>query len=210
MRIAHFGTFDVANYGDLLFPLVLERRLAHLGAEIVHVSPVGGAAVLCDGRPSRVSREAFEAQFDAVIVGGGNILHARETSLPAYREDPETARLAYAGLWLGASALAARLEIPLVWNAPGVPAAFGPATSPFVAWAAASCDRLAVRDSGSAHRLRSAGFAGPVSIVPDTALDVAALWPAEQRQAAFREAFVARKMDGEPARARRQSACCPG
>ena len=27
MKIAHFGTFDVENYGDLLFPLLLERRL---------------------------------------------------------------------------------------------------------------------------------------------------------------------------------------
>lgn len=200
MRIAHFGTFDVENYGDLLFPLVLERRLAHLGAEIVHVSPVGGAAVLPDARPSLASKEAFESQFDAVMVGGGNILHARETSLPAYGKSPERARLAYAELWLGASELAARLEVPLVWNAPGVPAAFGPATAPFVAWAAASCDRLAVRDSGSAHRLRSAGFAGPVAIVPDTALDVASLWPAEQRRAAFRDAFAARKVDAIPER----------
>jgi hypothetical protein len=26
LKLAHFGTFDVENYGDLLFPLVLEGR----------------------------------------------------------------------------------------------------------------------------------------------------------------------------------------
>lgn len=200
MRIAHFGTFDVENYGDLLFPLVLERRLASLGAEFVHVSPIGGPSIPYDGRPTISLREAFDSEFDAVIVGGGNIVHARATSLDRYRTDPETARLGYAGIWLGASELAARLGTPLVWNAPGVPAAFGPATAPFVAWAAATCDRLAVRDGGSAQRLRGAGFAGALAIVPDTAIDVAELWTAAKRRAAHRDAFVSRGMAEIPKR----------
>ena len=42
MKLAHFGTFDVENYGDLLFPLLLERRLSGLCDRFVHVSPRGG------------------------------------------------------------------------------------------------------------------------------------------------------------------------
>ncbi len=34
MRIAHFGTFDVENFGDLLFPLIAADRLSGLDADI--------------------------------------------------------------------------------------------------------------------------------------------------------------------------------
>ena len=44
--IAHWGTFEVANLGDLLFPLVLEHHLrASLGGvEVRLVGPLGGNA----------------------------------------------------------------------------------------------------------------------------------------------------------------------
>ena len=42
LKLAYFGTFDVENYGDLLFPLILERKLADFCDEFIHVSPVGG------------------------------------------------------------------------------------------------------------------------------------------------------------------------
>ena len=52
MKLAHFGTFDVENYGDLLFPLVLERRLADLCDEFIRVSPVGGPPLWQDRVPT--------------------------------------------------------------------------------------------------------------------------------------------------------------
>jgi hypothetical protein len=192
MRIAHFGTFDVENYGDLLLPLVLERRLEATASEIVHVSPVGGAAVWADARPSLPVEAALDGRFDAVVVGGGHIVHAEPTTLERYAADPRTARLGYAALWLGATDLAARLEVPLVWNAPGVPRAFPPALLSVACWAAAAADHLSVRDPRSLARLRGAGFAGPVEVVLDTAAEVAELWTAAEREAAWREAFSSR------------------
>ncbi len=200
MRIAHFGTFDVENYGDLLFPLILENRLGSANVDIVHVSPAGGDGVFSDGRASTSLSEALRSDFDAVVVGGGNIVHARTTALERYAVDSNIAALGYAGLWLGASELAARLEVPLVWNAPGVPAAFGRETAPLVAWAAAACDYLAVRDERSAMWLRAAGFAGPLSVVPDTGIEVSRLWGKDELREAFREAFESRGMASVPGR----------
>ena len=37
MKIAHFGTFDVDNYGDLLFPHIVEWRMPSV--EWIHISP---------------------------------------------------------------------------------------------------------------------------------------------------------------------------
>ena len=58
MRIAHYGTFDVENYGDLLFPPVLERRLSGRGHTLTHVSPIGGRAIWEDCVETISIREA--------------------------------------------------------------------------------------------------------------------------------------------------------
>src|SRR5215213_9324871 len=86
MRIAHFGTFDVENYGDLLFPLVLERRLSDLCDEFVHVSPVGGPPPWSDCVQT-VGFNQFSQEtsgVDGVVVGGGQIIRATPTPLEVY------------------------------------------------------------------------------------------------------------------------------
>lgn len=69
MRLAHFGTFDIENYGDLLFPLVLAERLRHLTEEIVSVSPLGGPAVW-GGAPSTIAVEEMLETESCAPVGG--------------------------------------------------------------------------------------------------------------------------------------------
>lgn len=195
MRILHFGTFDVPNYGDLLFPLILEKRLADLQAEFVHVSPAGGGPVWADCVPTVAARTVLRdgAQADAVIVGGGHIVHGMFTRLKYYQAaDHLGALVAYPSLWLGASYLAARSNAALVWNAPGIPHAFGPLASKLAAWAAGVTDYLAVRDDASRSFLVQAGVSQPVHVVPDTALEVVDLWPAEALAAAYRAAFEER------------------
>ena len=45
-RVEHWGTSVVANYGDLLYPLVLEHALAQAIPDLVltFADPLGGAA----------------------------------------------------------------------------------------------------------------------------------------------------------------------
>ena len=72
MTIAHFGTFDVENYGDCLFPLLFERKMAAAGIESVHVSPRGVATRWPDGAETISIREALASshQFSAAVLGG--------------------------------------------------------------------------------------------------------------------------------------------
>lgn len=171
MRLAHFGTFDVRNYGDLLFPRLMEWRMSDLFEEIVHISPVGGSAGYRDVRPSRslseVTREKIK--FDAVVVGGGNILHSNGSTLDEYRQVRETA---YSRLWLGAAQLASRQDIPLAINASGVPKRFGRLGQPLVRQLGQRADYFAVRDEYSKDNLSTAGVEN-VRVVPDTALELA-------------------------------------
>ena len=171
MRVAHFGTFDVPNYGDLLFPGVIEHELGKFDdtCEITHISPLGGRPYEDVG--TSISLETAKRRglkFDGVVIGGGNILHAGSSGLPAYRS---IRRHAYANIWTGAAQMASRQGIPLVVNAPGVPRRFRGPSLMALRSLGRQASYFAVRDTYSRGLLIEAGLA-EVNVVPDTALRV--------------------------------------
>ena len=60
-------------------------------------------------------------------------------------------------------------------------------------WATREAGYLAVRDQGSATRLRESGVQQPINIVPDTALEVSRIWSAEELDNAWHTAFASRQ-----------------
>ncbi len=197
MRIAHFGTFDVENYGDLLFPLVLERRLADVCDDFVHVSPANGAPDW-EGCAPTVGFDEFlreGPEVDGVVVGGGQILRASPTPLGLYDRGGVSPFVAYPSLWLGAAYVAARDGLPLCWNAPGVPASFDPAAARFMRWAASVTDHASVRDRESRRLLEEAGVEVGMGVVPDTAIEVSKVWSERGISAAYEDAFRSRGKD---------------
>jgi polysaccharide pyruvyl transferase WcaK-like protein len=168
MKLAHFGTFDIQNYGDLLFPLVAEYHLRDTFDEFVHISPIGGS--IYEDVPESTTLESVigeGTQFDAVLVGGGNIVHARPSGLVEYNT---VRRTAYPDLWAGAARLAATQSIPLAFNAPGVPRRVKPPTSYLMKRATNQANYLSVRDDYSADYLKAIGVSPEV--VPDSALSI--------------------------------------
>ena len=180
LRIAHFGTFDVENYGDLLFPLVAQRRLAALDAELLCVSPVGGPPVWPDTVPTVAADALGDEPLDGVLFGGGNLVHAGPAGVDHYRGDGLTWLLAYARLWIDSARLAAERGIPLCWNAPGVPGGFGTRSAAALRTAVDAAAYVAVRDQQSLVALRGAGIDRAIEVVPDTALDIADLFSADE------------------------------
>lgn len=186
MRIAHFGTFDVENYGDLLFPLVARHRLEAVGAEFVHVSPVGGPPVW-EGCVPSVPANALDGEaLDGLLLGGGNIVHAGPAGVDDYRQDGLTWLLAYARLWLEPARLATVHGLPFCWNAPGVPSRFSGRVAEAVQRATSAAGYITVRDRRSLANLRDAGVDARIDVVPDPAFDIVELFD----DAALDEAFV--------------------
>lgn len=201
MRIAHFGTFDVENFGDLLFPLVLERRLAGRGHVVTHVSPIGGPPVFGDCVATISVEQARQRDFDGVVIGGGHLIHGRPSDVAAYRAAGDRALFAYAELWFGATRLACERGASLVWNAPGVPGPVPSETAALLRWAASQADYLALRDETSRGFFERAfegqgaargGECVDAAVVLDTAIDVAQLFSATELDRAFRAAFETR------------------
>lgn len=173
------GTFDVANYGDLLFPVLAERKLRARIADVELVlfgyrpmdAPVWPHTVrdLAD-LPAEVG------EFDLVLIGGGQLVHNHTPVAPGYHpasldvHDP-------LGLWLTPMLAAASAGVPVAWNAVGVSPGIPTWAGSLLAAAVDGSTYLAVRDADSALRLREHVGAAPIQIVPDTALDAAELVP---------------------------------
>ncbi|MDQ6437380.1 polysaccharide pyruvyl transferase family protein [Mesorhizobium sp. LHD-90] len=186
------GTFDVGNFGDLLFPIVAAHRLRPFGWNVLAASPTNGSCGLQDAAPSIALASAVgRATIDAVLIGGGEIVHAFPADFVAEYGRAGQANQAYPALWFGATFVASLLDVPIAWNAPGAPAPFSAsiresALDP----ALAAADYVSVRDEASRRFLQPDG--GSAVLVPDTVADLAHVWPAASLAADF-DALCQRK-----------------
>jgi hypothetical protein len=172
------GMFDLDNYGDLLFPLIAARRLAICGYRTVPVAPSATRAALLDAMPPSDIAQLFgdDEPIAGILVGGGYIIHASSMEfLENYHADGIDAWCG-AGLWLGATLAAALRDVPIAWNAPGVPHPFSARQRELAHAAVRAASYVAVRDRGSA-RLLAAPPDASVRVVPDPIVELAQMWP---------------------------------
>lgn len=183
IKIAHFGTFDVDNYGDLLFPHIAEYRLSQYAWE--HVSPTNNSTVFKDCKPIVSFDFAQKQQYNAVVIGGGNILHLKHNKHTVYNKIDG---FAYANLWVGAAKIAMEQNIPYIFNAPGVSKKFTHNIHKKIALSTfknsnyvALRERISVEMAESVSEGKSNGeFIS--QIIPDTAFEIDKLWPLDEHR----------------------------
>jgi hypothetical protein len=179
--VAHIGAFDLASYGDQLYPLVaaaeLGRRLDDV--ELLPFSPMGvvdtgdepNAAAWALGHWSEERAARLAAQSSLVLCGGGEIVYGDGTLYtPFYGIDRRDASALGIDRWFIEVLGAAERSCPVAWHAPGVPAELDSATALRVRRAAEHRALVAVRDEASRQRLEAAGVEGEIEVVPDSAL----------------------------------------
>lgn len=206
VRMGLWGTFDLENFGDMLFPRIarmeLSRRVPRL--ELRAWSPIGyvgrnrfeGAGEPAEslGTWGEERLDELALELDVLVIGGGEIVHDRDWELaPHYGLAPEemtrrqTHRFFVEGLGKH------EVDVPTAWHAVGIP------HDPDREMAARLCGALAhrayvsVRDEGSRERLVTAGVDREVLVVPDSAFLIDRLLPPdtlEDRVRRLREAGV--------------------
>lgn len=178
-QIGVCGTFDVENYGDLLFPLIAQAELTErLGT--INLHRFSYHARTPPGWPFKVTSLAdlplLIGELDGLLIGGGFLIRFDKEVAPAY--GPTTAGIHHpTGYWLTPALLAAQHGIPLIWNAPGMHCNDIPAwAEPLMKLAFSLSSYSAVRDEPSHAAL--ARFAGKaqINLVPDTAFGLASLF----------------------------------
>lgn len=168
-KIGFVGTFDVANYGDCLFPVVymhlLKQRLAM--PDFSFYSPLPRSAEIMEygpikSLPDRLERIAFPE--DVLILCGGETLWFGHSS--GTFNFPASTLSAFTRLWLAPTVAASQGDSDFYVHCVGMPHSELEAPA-VIAQALASATRVSVRDEVSARRL---GHRFPVEVDPVFAL----------------------------------------
>ena len=190
-RIALWGTFDVENYGDHLFPRVARHELGRRlpGAVVEPFAPYGwlhptpldngrAASPLGPWSPARARQLA--AAHHLVLVGGGELIHLNDPMLAAVygTSRGELDRMAPSRFFVEGLGPELEADCPVVWHAVGVPWVPVWEAAGRLRRALAGRPYVTVRDRHSARRLVEAGVDRPVEIVPDSALLIERIMPA--------------------------------
>ena len=193
LNIGIFGTFDVENYGDLLFPLIAEAELARrLGrVTMTRYSYASRAAADWPYVVTSLSElPAAASRLDGVLLGGGHIIRFDKHVATGY--GPPDASIHHpTGYWLTPALVAIAHGLPIAWNAPGVVDEMPDWAVPTLRLVLAASDYVSVRDEGARRALEPMRNGAPVMLVPDTAFGVASLLDSERRSrdiSRFREA----------------------
>ncbi|HKP13774.1 MAG TPA: polysaccharide pyruvyl transferase family protein [Blastocatellia bacterium] len=177
-QVAITGTFDVENYGDLLFPIIAEAELTErLGAVELHrlsynakTPPGWPYAVTSVSELPEVARG-----LDGMLIGGGSLIRFDKVIAPGYA--PPTQAIHHpTGYWLTPALVALQHGVPLVWNSPGMHGDNIPAwAEPLMALALAGSRHVAVRDEMSRAVLARFVNKSRVAVLPDTGFGVSRL-----------------------------------
>jgi len=173
------GTFDVENYGDLLFPIIAQRQLSRRlkNVKIVPFSPNS----LSKSQPWPIdvlSTDAIKEQLpflSGLLIGGGQIVRF-DKGYPIPVNSNINIPIDY---WLMPAVLGAILGKPVIWNALGAwTGSSVPSSYSDVLKATLSASALvAVRDEASLTHFDHIGSMAKIELTPDTAFSLAALWP---------------------------------
>lgn len=167
------GTFDIKNYGDLLFPLVLRHELSAVETELFSYRVKSPA-----NWPYAVSSIASLAEriesFDAVVIGGGHLIRFDKDIAAGY-EPPSKDFHHPTSYWLLPSMLALAAGVPVIWSAIG-------ASPDLPEWGRALLREtlpgsayISVRDVDSQKQLQPLADHTDVHLVPDTVFGIASL-----------------------------------
>lgn len=194
-RIALWGRFDVARFGELLLPRIHEAELRQRlpGLRILPSSPLGpdypvaldgGLIALRLGTWSLENAARLAAAADIVIVAGADVLTTDDEALGADYglSAVEARRRRISGFFLEGP----QPKTPIAWGAAGAPFYFGEADASRLRGALQNAAYLSVRDEVSRRRLVEAGIERDVTVVPD---------PVALASRVFEPAVLARRLD---------------
>ncbi|NQW46138.1 MAG: polysaccharide pyruvyl transferase family protein [Planctomycetes bacterium] len=185
-RVGIVGTFDVENYGDLLFPVVAQAALGRRlnAVEVVPFSPNPQAAPAWPYDVfSTLDLPEVLPSLAALLIGGGQIIRF-DTGYPIPTDPRVRLPVDY---WLTPAALGALAGKPVIWNAIGAwtgsPAA--PWYDELVKATLAASHFVGLRDEPSRDHLALLAPAADLHILPDTVFSLARLWPLARESVDF-------------------------
>ncbi len=177
-KIAQIGTFDVENFGDLLFPDIL-KYYSKGEYEIDLYSPKGGIKCFDDKEVLPISTLSSNIKkYDAILIGGGDLIRTDSkinirNDIYGYTSKPSLE------LWAYPIMIAKKNNIPVILNAVGVTHDFELDEVALVKKILSYVDYFCVRDTEAQRTLERIGIFDSV-LIPDTVLSISKFLKKEQ------------------------------
>ena len=176
-NVAIFGTFDLENYGDLLFPIIAKEELSRR-LSVVNVQPYSYYSRSIQDWPYKVcSITDFSDvvnNFDVVLIGGGHLIRFDKLIAPGYGP-PNPNYHHPTSYWLTPGLVGMQHDVPLIWNAPGLSETLPTWSNPLLKLTLNLSSYISVRDEYSAKVMNEIDDSAQISVVPDTAFTVSRL-----------------------------------
>lgn len=195
LRVALCGVFDIPNYGDHLFPLVFRNELHKriTDVETVLFSPFEATESFVENSHiySLQNMESMHQRtpFDAIAVGGGEIIHWHRYAQKRSFESNSFQEYPMDRVWAIPFFMKMKYNIPLIWNAPGIPYNFD-ADKEFAKFLFENVDYLSVRNDFSKRVIESTGISTDrIHIVPDTGFALQTIVPEDERRQLQQQVF---------------------
>lgn len=203
-NIAICGTFNVENYGDVMFPEVFKMEMKKRGLDFNLFLFSPGATTDKTLAPDvkvysvgEMSKIHTANPLDAVIIGGGALVHYSKIPVKL-GEDEDFSDYNIYDSWYTPIAFAAANNIKVIFNLPQVPYAFPQSLRDITRKAFNIAQYVSVRDEKSSEFIKeiySDGYDVPdITVCPDSVCDIAHLIPYEQLTSVRKNIF---DFDGE-------------
>ena len=210
LAISVVGSFDRHNYGDLLFPLIVEEMVKQsgIGAELAYYATTRASMSAYGSKDAKSIRDLFgkpAAGHELVLVAGGEVLPAKWSLIVSYLVGALPARMINRSSSLVGDRLSSLFFSRLMGSRSSLPFVFAPSDfarpvrvaynavggshvkdeSAYVRAALLSKLReaayVSVRAQETLDFLRTNGIRG-VKLAPDSAILVSQLYPLERLQ----------------------------
>lgn len=184
-QIAMVGTFDLENYGDLLFPIVFEEAMKKRGLKFdLTLFSAAKTSIMPLVKDRKVySLIDFEnlnekLHFDTLVVGGGAIIHF----VDGFFKIPEEEKYDVyhvVNVWLPYIYLAAKHNIKIIFNLPQVPERIPTELRRISRAVFDQIDYIAVRDKYSKNFIEEIyeGNVPEIKVYPDTVMILDEFFP---------------------------------
>ncbi|HSP69558.1 MAG TPA: polysaccharide pyruvyl transferase family protein [Bryobacteraceae bacterium] len=180
--VAMCGTFDVRNFGDLLFPPVLRhelgRRIPGVEVECFSYYQKAPPEWPFSVSPVRTLPDVMHT-FDAVVIGGGHLIRFdKEIAAGYFPPSPDMHHPT--SYWLFPAMLALEANVPLIWSAVGASPELPSWGCELLREVLRASTYISVRDTDSQRAVQKLAGDREVHLVPDTVFGIRELHPQKQ------------------------------
>jgi len=176
--IINWGSYDIDNFGDLLFPFIVNSLFKDFNVNVIHASPTGRSSIWKDSIQTVLISEALmHENIFGFIIGGGNLISWTKSSVFPYNENDVLSKIVHPSFFLIPYILHQKYGIPFAFNFVGVSKPIPVEKRNSTQQAIDKSCYVSCRDKSSYLRLKESGIKSNLVVGIDSAITISSIFP---------------------------------